>query len=116
MRTLAIALCLLLSACTANQVLESIPVVGNVCEAADRTLIDEKVVFAAETLYNIPAQAYVTADKNGRLTPALKAQTKPILIKMDDLRRAISAARGTVNCDFKQMQELQVQVIKLLPR
>lgn len=116
MKKLLIVLCLGLSACSANQLLQAAPVIGNVCTAAQGTLIDEKVVYSAEVLYNIPAQAYVSADKNGKLTPALKAKLKPLLIKMNELRLAISAAKGSVNCDFEQMKQLQVQVLQLLPR
>lgn len=105
-----------LSACSSNQILQALPVVGNVCTAAQGTLIDEKVVYAAEVIYNIPAQAYKAANENGKLSPELKGRLKPLLIKMNDLRLTISAAKGTVNCDFAQMKELQVQVLQLLPR
>lgn len=108
--------CLALSACSTNQLLQAAPIIGNVCTAAQGTLIDEKVVYAAEVIYNIPAQAYVSADKNGKLKPELKAKLKPLLIKLNGLRLAVSAAKGSVNCDFTQMKELQVQIIQLLPR
>lgn len=116
MKKLLIGLALLVGACSPNQILQSTPVIENVCTAAQGTLIDEKVVYAAEVIYNIPAQAYVSADKNGKLTPGLKATLKPLLIKLNILRKAISAAKGSVNCDFAQMKELQVQIIQLLPR
>lgn len=106
-----------LGACTANQVLESTPVVSQVCEAADRTLIDEKVVFASETLFNIPAQAYVKAVQDGHLPPgALRDNLKAKLIKLDDLRNAIFDARGTVNCDFASMKRLHSDIMLLIPR
>jgi hypothetical protein len=118
MKRLAIALLLgtTLSACTPTQITQSVPIVGNVCSAAEGTLVDEKVVYAAQVIYNIPAQAYVSADKNKKLTPAMKATLKPLLIKLDDLRNTVKAAKGTVNCDFEQMKALQVQIIQLLPR
>ena len=116
MRKILLALALALPACSANQLLQAAPVIGNVCTVANGTLIDEKVVYAAEVIYNIPAQAYVSADKNHKLTPELKAKLKPLLIKLNTLRKAVSAAQGSVNCDFAQMKELQVQIIQLLPR
>jgi hypothetical protein len=115
-RSLIIALALASTSCTANQMLQAAPVIGNVCSAAQGTLVDEKVVYAAEVLYNIPAQAYVSADKNHKITPQLKATLKPMLIKLNDLRNAVKAAKGSVNCDFASMKELQVQIIQLLPR
>lgn len=115
-KTLALLLCVSLSACSANSVLQNLPVVGNVCSAASGTLIDEKVVYGAEALFNVPAQAYVVADKNGKLTPELKAKLKPLLIQMDDYRLAIVAAKGTINCDYDKMKELHIRVIQLLPR
>lgn len=116
MRALIIAVLLGTSACTGNQIMENTPVVGTVCNAAQGTLVDEKVVYAAQVIYNIPAQAYVTADRNNRLTVDLKARIKPLLIKLNDLRNTVKAAKGTVNCDFEQMKVLQVQIIQLLPR
>lgn len=104
-----------INACTANQVLESAPIIGNVCAAAQGTLVDEKVVFAAETIYNIPAQAYVSALNSGKITPELKAVLKPLLVKLNAYRNAVKAAKGTVNCDFNAMKSLQVQIIQLLP-
>lgn len=116
MRKLFIILMLGASSCSANQMLQAAPVIGRVCTAAQRTLIDEKVVYAAQVLYNIPAQAYVSADRNHRLTPELKATLKPLLIRLNALRNTIKAARGSVNCDFERMKQLQVQIIQLLPR
>lgn len=116
MRKVVIVAALMLSACSPNKVLENAPVIGSVCAAADGTLIDEKVVYAAEVLYNIPAQAYKAANENGQLTPAMKAALKPKLIKLNDLRLAVVAAKGSINCDFNSMKELQVEVLQLLPR
>lgn len=118
MKKVIIVLALMTSACSVNKVLESAPVIGDVCTAAQGTLIDEKVVYAAEVLYNIPAHAYVTADQSGKFEQKLelKATLKALLIKLDGLRRSISAAKGSVNCDFNSMKELQVQIVQLLPR
>lgn len=119
-KLLLVIACVALSGCQSladlSNVGRSNPVVASVCGAAQGTLIDEKVVYAAEVLYNIPAQAYVSADKNGKLSPELKATLKPLLVKMNSLRKAIEAGQGAVNCDFENMKQLQVQVLQLLPR
>lgn len=116
MRTLAlvIAASLSLSACERPVVGVGTPIV-DICTASDRTLIDEKVVYAAEAIFNIPAQAYKVANENGNLKEPLKGQAKSILIRMDDLRLAINAAKGTATCDFNELQKLQAQVLKLIP-
>lgn len=111
----ALSLCMALNACTVNDALKAAPVIGNVCSAADRTLIDEKVVYAAEVLYNIPAHAYVSADKNHKITPALREKVRPLLIRLNMLRKAVSAAKGSANCDFAAMKQLQVDILQLLP-
>lgn len=116
MKKFIIVLALLTSSCSANQLLQSTPIIGTVCAAADRTLVDEKVVFAAETIYNIPAHAYKTANENGKLAPELKAKLKPLLIELDGYRRAVFAAKGSLSCDFASMQQLQIEIIQLLPK
>ncbi len=115
-RFLPLMAVLSLGACTANQILESAPIIGNVCEAADGTLVDEKVLYAANALYNVPAHAYVTANRNGKLSPGLKAVLKPKLLAMYRLLQAVKAAKGTVNCDFNSMKALHAEVTALLPK
>ena len=106
-----------LAGCTANQMLESAPVIGNVCEAADRTFIDEKVVVGAQTLYIVSGEAYLEAINDGHLPEgATREKIKSILVKMYSLQNAIRAARGTANCDFTAMKELHAEVILLIPR
>lgn len=51
------------------------------CGLADGTVVDEKLLYGAETAYNVPAHAYVTLDANGKLTPELKAQVRPLMIE-----------------------------------
>ena len=109
------SLALSTTACTANQALQSLPVVGDVCTIAEGTLIDDKVLYAANALYNVPAHAYVTANRDGQLTPAVKAVLKPKLLAMYRLLQAVTAAKGTVNCDYASMQMLHAEVSALLP-
>lgn len=105
-----------LGACSANQALRSAPIIGNVCGAAEGTLIDEKAVYTANAFYNVPAHAYVIANRNGQLTPALKAMLKPKLLAMYRLLAAVKAAQGTVNCDYNSMKVLHAEVTALLPK
>lgn len=44
-----------------------------------RTLADEKRLYDAEALYNVPAHAYVVADANDQLPFMLKQTVKPFL-------------------------------------
>jgi hypothetical protein len=117
MKKLILAIALATSACTANQVLQSAPIIGNVCTVAEGTLIDEKVIYAAEALYNVPAHAYVTAIDNGQLPEGeLRTNVKGKLITMFRLLSAVRAAKGTVNCDYNSMKELHREVLAIIPR
>lgn len=116
MKKAIIILALLASSCSPTEIVRNTPVVGDVCTLADRTLIDEKVVFAAEVIYNIPAHAYFVADQNGKLTQDVKFEVKPMLRKLNNLRNAVFAAKGTLTCDFNNMKQLQVEIIQLLPK
>lgn len=66
----------LLSACTT--------LTDRAGDIARASRIDESALYAVEAAYNAPAHAYVTADGNGQLTPALKAQIKPVLLQAYD--------------------------------
>lgn len=121
MKKLLIALSLLaapLAGCTTTQLLQGAPVIGNVCSAADRTLIDEKAVFAAQTLYNIPADAYKRAYKAGNLVPHsdLQIKLRNMLMRLDLMRVTIRDAKGAINCDFAAMQRLHTEILTLIPR
>lgn len=70
------------------------------------TKIDEQAMFAAEAAYNVPAQAYVVADANDKLTPAVKATVKPILV---DAYGYLFIARCAYNfVNFGKFQPLPV--------
>jgi hypothetical protein len=56
------------------------------------TVVDDRAMFAVEAAYNVPAHAYVTADANGLLTPALKAQIKPLMLQAYDALELARAA------------------------
>ncbi len=106
-----------LAGCTANQMLESAPIVSNVCAAADRVFIDEGVVIGAQTLYVVSSEAFLEAVKDGHLPAGeRKEKIRAILVKMYSLQNAIRAARGTINCDYSALKELHAEVTSLLPR
>lgn len=104
-----------LTACSANSLLQSLPVVGNVCTAAEGTLIDDKALYSAYAFYQVPAHAYVTANRAGQLSPSVKAVVKPKLLAMYRLLQAVKAAKGTINCDYNSMKALHAEVSALLP-
>lgn len=114
MKKLLIALALILPGCTANQVMHSLPVVGNVCSAAEGTLIDEKVLYAATALYVMPANAYVKALPH--MSVDLKNKIKPKLVQLYALLKSVRAAKGTINCDYNAMKELHADILELIPR
>jgi hypothetical protein len=79
------------------------------CGLTSNTLLDEKALFAAETAYNIPADAYVRA----MAVPAtLQARTaaRPYLLKAYDyLKLARTAYTAGDGCSLKQYSDLAKQ-------
>lgn len=88
--------------------------------ATSGTLVDERALYAAESAYNVAAHAYVTLDANGQLSPALKAQARPL---MADAYAALLAARtayragdaGTFSAKVSAVMDLAARVRALLP-
>lgn len=88
--------------------------------ATSNTLVDERSLFAAESAYNVAAHAYVTFDASGQLSPALKAQTRPMLI---EAYAALQAARsaytlgdaGTFGAKISAVMDLAARVRAILP-
>lgn len=52
--------------------------------------VAQKALYAAEAAYNIPAQAYVTLNRQNALPADVKAKAKPLLL---DAYQALRAAR-----------------------
>lgn len=72
------------------------------CGLAAGTLLDEKALYGAETAYNVPANAYVTLDANGQLSPAIKAKARPMLINaFAALKLARTAYAAGNACGFQ---------------
>lgn len=55
-----------------------------------RTEADERTLWAAEAAYNVPANAYITLNRAGRLSAATKASVKP---KLQSAAAALLSAR-----------------------
>src|SRR4051812_2146608 len=79
--TVMVAACLALAVTAACQTLPTAVSLATQPVCAGVT-VDEKLWYAAEAAYNVPAQAYVAANSRGLITPALKAVIKPKLITM----------------------------------
>jgi hypothetical protein len=118
MRTLILVSALFLGGCVqgGNSLhLPTNPIV-EVCSASEKTLIDEKALYSAELLYNIPAHAYTSANYSNLLTPELKAILKPKLVTLYQMLKAVRSAKGSLSCDLNAMQQLHNQIIPLLPK
>lgn len=90
------------------------------CNGFSATAIDDKAMLAAETVYNIPANAYVTLNNAGKLSADVKATAKPLLIKLaallGDVRTAYSVGDAcTFTAKIAAMQEIKAQVQAALP-
>lgn len=87
----------------------------------DYTVLDEKSWYYAEALYNVPAQAYLSANSHGLLHDPLKAQLKAKLQTMNVLRGAVYQAykagnAATFRDKITELKQLSDQVRNLIPR
>lgn len=82
---LALAAALALVACSLPSGSESAtsppaPAVAPPTGSTAISAVAQKALYAAETAYNVPAQAYVALDARGALPADLKARAKPVLL------------------------------------
>lgn len=121
---LAMAASLALAACaTTGTTIPDIQVVNRPEVPAGTTVISDaarKALYAAEAAYNVPAQAYVTLNASGKLSPEVKAKAKPILQQAYQglkLARQAAAAGDTVGVMFQagEAQRLAAAAKALLP-
>lgn len=90
----------------------------------DYTVLDEKSWYYAEALYNVPTQAYLSANSRFGTDPRwlpIKAVVKPKLQQLNGLRQAVYQAYKTGNTvAFKdkitQLKQLSDQVRNLIPQ
>lgn len=97
---------------------KAIPAVATA--ATKGSVIDEKALIAAETAYNVPAQAYVAANRAGLLTPQLKAVLKPKLVMakgaLDIAREAYRVGDAATLADqVRAVQRLAAEAKALIP-
>ena len=121
---LAVAASLALAACgTTVGPPADVIVVNRPPVPAGTTTISEaaqKALYAAEAAYNVPAQAYVTLNRSGRLPADVKAKAKPLLQQAYQglkLARQAAAAGDTVGVMFQagEAQRLAAAAKALLP-
>lgn len=79
------------------------------CGIASNTLADEKVLFAAETAYNIPADAYVRAMAVPETLNARNAARPYLLKAYDYLKLARTAYKAGDGCSLQQYSDLAKQ-------
>lgn len=120
--TLAIALAsvvLPLGACQTVQSVDQAVALANQ-DVGDFTVLDEKSWYYAEALYNVPAQAYLSANAHGLVHDPLKSQLKAKLQELNALRQAVYQAykagnAATFGDKIAQMKALSDQVRALIP-
>lgn len=126
MRKLAIATALLfaapLVACDSVPSPAQVETVANT-PVGDYTILDEKSWYYAESLYNVPAYAYFSANEHGLFVghDALKASVKAKLQYLNKVRNAVYQAYKAGNAaDFatkiQELKTLSEQVNDIIPR
>jgi hypothetical protein len=84
------------------------------------TILDDRAMAGAEILYNVPANAYVAADKQKLISPTLKATLKPLMVslydRLGDVRAAykLGDAPG-FNAKLEALKDLSARVKLLIP-
>jgi hypothetical protein len=89
--------------------------------ALQGTAVDEQAMYAAEALYNVPAQAYTVADANGQLSPEVKRQAKAML---ENAYKVLLIARSAYasgnaegfNSQVRQLTILSDAIRQLIPK
>jgi hypothetical protein len=110
---------LTLSGCTALGGGSIVPLPAPAVITASTT-IDDKLMYSAEALYNVPAQAYVAADSRQLMSASLKATVKPKMLKLRslllDARKAYAASNATsFKAAYDAMKSLRDEVHPLIP-
>lgn len=75
---------------------------GAACKPLGGTVADERALHLAETAYNVPAHAYVTANDTGKLPAEVKAVVKPLL--QESFRLLKLAREAYCMADFVAME------------
>ncbi len=109
--------CLAIAGC--STIGQFIPPVGG--SVANSTSLDEKALYAAEASYNVAATAYLEAVENGLITPAVKAQVKPMLVQAYEALKLVRTAYHAGNAanfsaQVAEVSRLTTAVRTLLPK
>jgi hypothetical protein len=85
------------------------------------TLADQKAMYAAEASYNIPAQAYLSANSRGLINADLKATLKPKLQTAYQWLKGARAAYKICNRDSlmdyqRALATFEAEIQPLIPR
>lgn len=119
MKKLSLLLLLPLAACAT--VPSTSPTPGIPAYCATQIIMDDKGMVALETLYNVPAHAYVTADKSNALPADAKAKLKPLLVSMYEKLKVARAAKTTADaisfsCAAATLETDNKTAVALLPK
>lgn len=118
------ALCLALAPICACSTLTAATEIASAATSSaplgDRITMDERGMYAVEALYNVPAQAYVTADQHHLVTPAIRAQVRPLLQRAHTYLLACRTAYHVGDATswgqrVSDLQQLKAQIMGLLP-
>lgn len=121
-RLLILFTALSLGACTQLRTASDvIAVVTSPAPLGDRIVMDEKAAYAAEAFYNIPAQAYVSADQRGLIPVSLRIQLKTRLLRMADYLKLVRQAYAVGDATsfsqrYHELEALKAQIMPLIPR
>ena len=118
--TLIIATAIAACGVTGTATRDAVAMATSSAPIGDAIVMDEKTAYAAEVLYNIPAQAYVSADTRGLITPAMRAVLRPKLIYLASLLDAVRAAykigdATSFKARYRELKALKEQVTPLIP-
>ena len=118
--TLVLATAIAACAVTGTTTRDAVAIATSSAPIGDRVVMDEKTAYAAEVLYNIPAQAYVSADTRGLISADLRATLRPKLIYLASLLDAVRAAYRVGDATsfaarYRELKALKEQVTPLIP-
>ncbi len=109
------------SCSTIHTVRTAVGVATSPVPLGDFTILDDKAMFAAETVFNIPAQAYVSANSRGLIPAPLKATLKPLMVSAGELLKLCRSAYKvgdlkSFNERYRALLALKDQALKLMPK
>ena len=88
--------------------------------SATSSVVTDQAMYAAEVLYNVPAQAYVAADGAKLISPELKAKLKPMLVQAYSILQGARTAYRLKNAlafasANSELAKLSADIMALIP-